>query len=79
MTRLIRARKGYRSIVRIERSSLEAVRRQPAVFVLDRKNLTLDGIDLIVNVRDLSPESNRPFLMQGGESDAEELFDHDPQ
>ena len=55
-TRLIRARPGYRPIVRVERSSLEAVRKQPAVFVLDRKNLILDGIDLVVDVRDVSPE-----------------------
>jgi len=65
-TRLIRARKGYRSIVQIERSSSEAGRRQPAVFVLDRKNLTLDGIDLIVNVRDLSPNQTALFSCKGG-------------
>jgi len=64
-TRLIRARKGYRSIVKIERSTLEAVRRQPAVFVLDRKDLTLDGIDLIVNVRDLSPSQTALFSCTG--------------
>jgi len=63
--RLIRARTGYRSIVRVEGSSLEAVRRQPAVFVLDRKNLTLDAIDLIVNVRDLSPNQTALFSCNG--------------
>ena len=50
-TRLIRARPGYRPIVRVERSSSQAVRKQPAVFVLDRQNLILDGIDLVVDVR----------------------------
>jgi serine/threonine-protein kinase len=64
-SRLIRARKGHRSIVRIERSAAEAVRRQPAVFVLDRQNVTLDGIDLIVNVRDLSPIQTTLFSCTG--------------
>ena len=52
-TRLIRARKGLRPIVRIDRSTGDAARKQPAVFVLSRKSLTLDGIDLIVDARDL--------------------------
>ncbi|MFI5459906.1 MAG: serine/threonine-protein kinase [Isosphaerales bacterium] len=65
VTRLIRARTGYRSIVKIERSTLDAVRRQPAVFVLDRKDLTLDAIDLIVNVRDLSPTQTALFSCTG--------------
>ena len=64
-TRLIRARPGYRPIVRVERSSSTAVRNQRAVFVLDRQNLTLDGIDLIVDVRDLSPEQNALFWCSG--------------
>jgi eukaryotic-like serine/threonine-protein kinase len=64
-TRLIRARRGYRPIVRVERSNLDAVRKQSAVFVLDRKNLTLDGIDLIVDVRDLSPEQVALFSCSG--------------
>jgi hypothetical protein len=51
--RLIRARPGFRPIVRIEGPTLDAVRKQQAVFVLDRKNLTLDGLDLVVNVADL--------------------------
>jgi serine/threonine protein kinase len=64
-TRLIRARKGFRPIVHIESSSLEAVRRQSAVFVLDRRSLTIDGIDLIVNVRDLSPTQTALFSCSG--------------
>ena len=78
-TRLIRARPGYRPIVRIERSSSEAVRKQPAVFVLDRQNLILDGIDLVVDVRDVSPEQTALFSCAGSTSDPEELLDHDPQ
>jgi serine/threonine protein kinase len=64
-TRLIRARPGCRAIVRVERSSSLTVRRQPAVFVLDRQNLTLDGIDLVVDVRDLSPDQNALFSCAG--------------
>ena len=60
-SRLIRARPGYRPIVRVEGSSAEAVRTQRAVFVLDGKNLTLDGIDLVVDVNDLSPEQTALF------------------
>jgi serine/threonine-protein kinase len=63
--RLIRARNGYRSIVRIGGSGVEAVRRQSAVFVLDRKNLILDGLDLIVNVHDLSPNQTSLFSCTG--------------
>ena len=59
--RLIRARPGYRPIVRVESSNAEAVRGQPAVFVLDGKNLTLDGIDLVVDVNDLSSEQTSLF------------------
>jgi hypothetical protein len=59
--RLIRARPGFRPIVRVEGSSVEAVRTQRAVFVLDGKNLTLDGIDLVLDVKDLSPEQTALF------------------
>ncbi len=59
--RLIRARPGFRPIVRIEGSILENVRRQQAVFVLDRKSLTLDGFDLVVNVADLPPNQTALF------------------
>jgi eukaryotic-like serine/threonine-protein kinase len=65
-SRLIRARKGLRPIVRIDRSTGEAARKQPAVFVLSRKSLTLDGIDLIVDGRDLSRTQTAIFLCSGG-------------
>jgi serine/threonine protein kinase len=63
--RLIRARTGYRPIVRVEHSNSPTVRKQPAVFVLDRQNLTLDGIDFILDVRDLSPDQNALFSCSG--------------
>ena len=64
-SRLIRARPGYRPIVVIEEPKLNVVRQQSAVFKLDRKNLTLDGIDVIVNVRDLPPTSRQLFSCAG--------------
>ena len=53
--------------------------RQPAVFVLKGKSLTLDGIDLIVDVRELSPFANRSVRVHGRQFDAQQLLDHDPQ
>jgi eukaryotic-like serine/threonine-protein kinase len=64
-TRLIRARNGLRPIVRIERTTQDAVRKQAAVFVLDHKSLVLDGIDLIVDARDLSRTQTAIFLCIG--------------
>ncbi len=61
-TRLIRARKGIRPIVRIDRSTADAVRKQSALVVLDRKSLILDGIDLIVDARELSRTQTAVFL-----------------
>ncbi len=42
------------------------MRQQPAVVVLDRKNLILDGIDLLVNVRDLGSIPTAFFSCTGG-------------
>jgi serine/threonine-protein kinase len=64
-TRLIRVRPGCRSIVGIQGGRIEAVRQQPAVIVLDRKTLILDGIDLIVNVRDLASHQTALFSCAG--------------
>ena len=64
-TRLIRARTGLRPIVRIDRSGQAAVRNQAAVIVLKGKNLTIEGIDLIVDVRDLSRTQTALFLCAG--------------
>jgi serine/threonine-protein kinase len=64
-TRLIRARPGFRPIVKIEGSTQQAVQRQQATFVLERKNLTLDGIDLLVNVADLPRHQSALFSCAG--------------
>jgi serine/threonine-protein kinase len=66
-TRLIRPRRGFRPIIRVARSNLDAMRLQPAVVPLERKAITLEGIDLIVNVDDLS--SRQTALFAGAGSD----------
>ncbi len=66
-SRLIRARPGFRSIVRIDRSSQAAVREQSAVVVLKGKNVTLDGIDLIVDTRELSHSQTAVFQCSGAD------------
>jgi eukaryotic-like serine/threonine-protein kinase len=64
-SRLIRARPGIRPIIRVERSSQESVRDQSAVFMLDRKALTLDGIDLVLSARELAPRQTALFSCSG--------------
>ncbi len=53
-SRLIRARPGFRPILRVERSRLDASQPHSAVLNLEKKNITLEGIDLILNVPDLT-------------------------
>ncbi|MGO9466210.1 MAG: serine/threonine-protein kinase [Isosphaeraceae bacterium] len=65
-SRLIRSQGECRTIVWIQGGRIEAVRQQPAVVVLDRKNLILDGIDLVVNVRDLGSAQTALFSCAGG-------------
>jgi serine/threonine-protein kinase len=66
-TRLIRAREGFRPIIRIERPVLPVVREQPAVIVLSGKNLILDSLDLIVNLRDLPAGQSALFDCAGAD------------
>ncbi len=56
---------GCRPILHIERTTQDAVREQPAVFVLERKNLTLDGIDIVVDVSELSKRQSALFACWG--------------
>lgn len=60
-SRLIRAKPGRRPIIRIEGPILDVAREQPAVCVLERKSLTLEGLDLIVRVHDLTPRQKALF------------------
>jgi eukaryotic-like serine/threonine-protein kinase len=64
--RLVRALEGRRPIVRLEPPKLPVIREQPALFVLDGKQLTLDGLDLIVDLQDLPREHSSLFDCEGG-------------
>ncbi len=64
-TRLVRARPGFRPIIRIDRPNLEAVWSLPGIIVLDGKNLVLDSLDFIVNVRDLNAAQTAFFHCTG--------------
>jgi serine/threonine-protein kinase len=63
--RVIRARPGFRPIIRIERPTLDAVRSLPGVIVLEGKNVILDSLDIIVNLRDLSSAQTAFFCCKG--------------
>jgi serine/threonine-protein kinase len=65
--RLIRAKPGFRPIVKVEPPTTDFVRAQPAVFVLDGSRLILDGIDLVVNVQELPKNQSALFLCRGAE------------
>ncbi len=60
-SKLIRAQAGRRAIVRVERTSSDAVRKQPATFIIDGQDVTFDRIDLVVDVRDLPPDQTALF------------------
>jgi serine/threonine-protein kinase len=64
--RLIRARPGLRSILQVERSAYEVVRNQPAVFLLVNKNVILQDLDIVVDVRSLTPRNVALFQVSGG-------------
>ena len=64
-SRLIRARPGYRPIVYVERSSANSVRHPSSVLSLERKNVTFEGLDFIVNVLDLTSRQTAFFTTPG--------------
>jgi serine/threonine-protein kinase len=65
--RSIRARDGFRPIIRVERPVLPVVRELPGVIVLNGKRLVLDSLDLIVNLRDLPAGQTSLFHCTGAE------------
>jgi serine/threonine-protein kinase len=65
-SRTIRARRGYRPIIRILRSRNEAALERTAFVALGRKNLTVEGIDLIVEASELSGHQKALFGCAGG-------------
>lgn len=68
--RIIRSRPGIRPILKIEPTGQEVVRQQEAKFVLGRdrtEKLTIEGIDLAVDIRDLPLKQQSLFLCRGAE------------
>ncbi len=63
--RLIRARPGFRPIIRIDRPTLEAVRSLPGVIALEGKSLVLDSLDIIVNLKELPAAQTCLFSCTG--------------
>ncbi len=64
-SRVIRARQGYRPTIRITRTRTVASREQTAFLPLDRKSLTLEGLDLIVDAREMSGRQTALFGCAG--------------
>ena len=64
-SRLIRARPGYRPILYVERSSANSLRHPSSILSLERKNVTFEGIDFIVNVLDLTSRQTAFFTCAG--------------
>jgi serine/threonine protein kinase len=69
-SRWIRARPGFRPMVKIEATSRQVVRDQEAKFVLGGtkvEKLVLEGIDLVVDVRELPDHQTTLFLCRGAD------------
>lgn len=64
-SRIIRARPGYRPIIRIARTRTLASRDRTAYLPLKGKSLTLEGIDLIVDAPQLSGHQTALFGCEG--------------
>ena len=64
--RLVRARPGFRPIVKVEPPKLPVVREQTAVIVLEGKQLVLDGLDLVVDVDELPRHQTALFECAAG-------------
>ncbi|QEH32795.1 Serine/threonine-protein kinase PrkC [Aquisphaera giovannonii] len=50
--RMVRARPGYRPVIRVEASPAPAARQLPGLVTLESKGLVLDSLDFVVNLRD---------------------------
>jgi serine/threonine-protein kinase len=64
--KILRAAPGRRPIVRLEHPRLDIIRNQGAMFLIDGKNLVLDGLDLIVDLQELPREHTALFCCKGG-------------
>ena len=68
--RLIRARSGFRPMIKIEAAANEIVKDQAAKFILGEgkvESLVLEGLDIAVDVRDLPGHQLALFLLRGGD------------
>jgi serine/threonine-protein kinase len=65
--RVIRARSGFRPIIRAERPTSDYLATMPGVIVLDRKTLVLESLDLVVNVRELPTAQSSLFCCSGSD------------
>ena len=65
-SRYVRGRPGYRPILCLEAPKQEGLSHQGAVVDLSEKSLTLDGLDLIVDVTDLPRTFGALFHLGGG-------------
>ena len=69
-TRVIRGRAGLRPILKVELSTQQTVKEQEAKFLLGGprlEQLVLEGLDLVVDVRDLPLQQASLFLCQGAD------------
>jgi serine/threonine-protein kinase len=64
--RLLRAGAGRRPIIRLEHPRLDIIKNQGALFLVEGKQLILDGLDLIVDLQDLPREHSALFWCKGG-------------
>jgi eukaryotic-like serine/threonine-protein kinase len=64
-SRLVRATPGFRPIVVLEAPTTDALRAQPAVFVLENEKFYLDGLDLVVRMKDRPATQHSLFLLRG--------------
>jgi serine/threonine-protein kinase len=68
-SRVIKARPGFRPVIvfRPDPASPAIVRDRPALIVLDRSKLLLEGIDLVVDTQGLPNATTAIFLLRGAE------------
>jgi serine/threonine-protein kinase len=68
--RLVRGRPGIRPMIKVESTSQSVIKDQEAKFVLGGGNLeqlVIEGVDLVVDLRDLPPRQSSLFLARGAE------------
>jgi serine/threonine-protein kinase len=69
-SKLIRAREGFRPMIRVALTANEIVKEQVAKIVVGGSktdHLVLEGLDIAVDVRDLPDHQTALFLCQGGD------------